>query len=74
MAKPLSLTVTEVTDTFILATTSDGQRLRLPKEAVHGTPKPGQDLRLLAVAIGAEDAGKTDFARSLLNELLGPSA
>lgn len=67
---PEQATVTELTDTavtILIGSTS----LTLPRTAVMGTPRVGAELRLLAVAPGSEDAGKTEIAQALLNELIG---
>jgi hypothetical protein len=49
----------------------DGQTLALSLKAFEGTPKEGQEVMLLAVAVGSEDAGRQAMARELLNGLLG---
>ncbi len=64
------MTVTDQNDSSVTGKTADGQTLRLPLTAVDGTPKIGQELKLIAVLPGSEDAGKTELARSLLNALL----
>lgn len=71
MIHPLSLTVASVTDTTVTATSPDRQMFQLAREAVYGTPAVGQELKVIAVAVGSEDAGETAFARTLLNQLLG---
>ena len=54
--------------------THDGQHWRLPLQAIQGTPKIGQEVRLVGVATGAEDAGQSAFAKALLNEILNSSS
>lgn len=56
---------------MVTVVTTDGQTWNIPTKSIHGTAKTGQELRLIAVAPFAEDAGKQAFAQSLLNELLG---
>ena len=73
MLQPLSLTIQDIQADFLTVRTPDGQTWQLPTNAIHGTPKAGQELRMIAVAPFAEDAGKQAFAHSLLNELLGHS-
>lgn len=74
MIHPMPLTVASVADTIVTVTSADGQTFRLAREAVYGTPAVGQEVKLIAVAVGSEDAGETAFARKLLNQLLGSSA
>ena len=71
--QPLTLIVQEVNQTVVTAKTPDGQVWRFPLTAVHGTPKIGQELTLVALAVGAEDAGQSAFAKTLLNEILNSS-
>ncbi|MFA5186049.1 MAG: hypothetical protein WC551_06175 [Patescibacteria group bacterium] len=49
---------------------ADGQTLALPKDAVEGECKAGQEVVLVAVVPGSEDAGRQKIAQHLLNELL----
>lgn len=70
---PLTLTVNTITGATVTAASSDGRVFTLPLECVYGTPKPGQELRLIAAAPGSEDLGRTAFAHALLTELLGPT-
>lgn len=74
MSKPITLTVQEVGNDTIKTKTSDGQVWMIPKTAILGTVKSGQELRFIAVSPGSEDAGKTALAHTLLNELLGISS
>lgn len=46
-------------------------RVTLSKDAIAGTPKVGSEVRLIGVTVGAEDAGRTELAKTLLNELVG---
>lgn len=73
MLKPLTLTVQTIENETIKAKTSDGQVWTIPKTAISGVVKSGQELRFIAVSPGSEDAGKTALAHTLLNELLGTS-
>ena len=73
MTQPLRLTVRSVEGERLTAETERGEAWTLPLSAVHGTPRPGMELRVIAAAAGSEDAGKTELARSILNELLGPN-
>jgi len=70
MLNPLSLTVIELKDGTVRAKTADGKIIELPKDALYGSPKAGQTIRLIGVAAGSEDLGQTAFAQRLLNELL----
>ena len=49
---------------------ADGQTLVLPIKALEGECKAGQEVGLLAVALGSEDAGRQKIAQHLLNELM----
>ncbi len=71
MLQPLSVRIQGIQDDVLTVQTPDGQIWNIPAQAVHGTAKIGQELRLIAVAPLAEDAGKQAFAHALLNELLG---
>lgn len=71
MLHPLSVRVQDIQGDILTVQTSDGQTWHLPIQAVHGTVNIGHELRLIAVAPQAEDAGKQAFAHALLNELLG---
>ncbi|MDO8617332.1 MAG: hypothetical protein Q7N87_00325 [Candidatus Uhrbacteria bacterium] len=73
MLQPLILTVQQINSTMIIAQTSNGERWQFPIGAVHGTPQVGQELKVIAVAVGAEDAGENAFAKTLLNEILNAS-
>jgi hypothetical protein len=48
----------------------DGQVLAMPLSAIEGEAKVGQEVVLVAVALGGEDAGRERLAQHLLNELL----
>ena len=74
MLQPLSLTVQNIEGTMIHAKSADGKIWILPTQSVHGTPKVGQEIRLIGVAVGAEDAGQTAFAQTLLQEILEGSS
>ena len=67
---PVSFTVQDVSDKTVVLTSADGQTLRLPPNAFHGTVKHGTEVKIIAVAIGAFDGGTTEFARAVLQELL----
>lgn len=71
MDRFLTVHVESVDGDTLVTKAADGQTLRLPSSAVMGTANAGMDLRLLAVAVGSEDAGKTEFAKRLLDELVG---
>lgn len=71
MLEPMALTVQELTSEIVTCRTTDGQVWRIPRAAIHGTPMVGNELRLIAAVSGAEDAGKTQFAQAIINELLG---
>ncbi len=71
MLKPFSLQVEGIQGDIVTAISVDGQTWHLPTQAIYGTVQAGQELRLIAVAPHAEDAGKQAFAGALLNELLG---
>ena len=72
MIQPLILRVTDIKNQTVTVTTPDGQTWSLPQTTIHGQPKIGQELRLIAAVSGAEDAGTTAMARSLLNEIFDP--
>lgn len=74
MVMPITLTVTAVTDATVTAKMTNQQTIQLPREAVYGKPAVGQELKLIGVVAGSEDAGETAFARRLLNQLMGSSA
>ncbi len=74
MLKPLTLIVQEMTETTVTVQTPDGQHWCLPLESVHGSPKIGEDVRLIGVAMGALDAGESAIGKTLLNEILNASA
>lgn len=67
---PEQATVTELTETT-LTILINNTPVSLPRAAVIGTPRVGSELRLLLVTPGSEDAGKTEIAQALLNELIG---
>ncbi|MSR84853.1 hypothetical protein EXS71_00185 [Candidatus Uhrbacteria bacterium] len=71
MLNPLTLTVENIQGNIINAKSADGKTWSLPMETVHGTPKPGQEIRLIGVTVGAEDIGTSAFAQTLLQEILG---
>lgn len=71
MDRFLTVRVESVEGDLLTTKTTDGQTLRLPASAVAGTAKAGTELRLMAVAVGSEDAGRTEFAKRLLDELVG---
>ena len=71
MDRFLTVRVESVEQDVLLTKAADGQSLRIPNSAVVGAAKPGTELRLMAVAVGSEDAGKTEFAKRLLDELVG---
>jgi hypothetical protein len=50
----------------------DGQKITIPKETIEGIIKPGVEIGVVLVALGAEDAGRQVLARDLLNSLLLP--
>ncbi len=72
MLQPLVLRIADIKNQTVTVTTVDGQTWSLPQTAIHGQPKVGQELRLIAAVAGAEDAGTTAMARSLLNEIFDP--
>ena len=74
MTNPMTLTIQEIVADVATCRTMDGQVWRIPLNAIHGTPKAGSELRLIAAASGAEDAGKTEFAHAIINELLGSTS
>ena len=47
-----------------------GQQWVVPVSAFESLPKPGDSIALLAIPQGGEAAGKSAFAKSILNELL----
>ena len=63
-------TVTELTDATVTILINNSS-LTLPRTSVIGTPRVGSELRLLLITPGSEDAGKTELAQTLLNELIG---
>lgn len=71
MLNPLTLTVETIQGNIIQAKSADGKSWSLPSDSIHGTPKPGQEIRLIGVTVGAEDIGTSAFAHSLLQEILG---
>ncbi len=74
MLKPLTLIVQEMTETTVTLKTPDGHDWHLPLQAIHGSPKIGQEVQLIGVAMGALDAGESAFAKTLLNEILNSSS
>jgi len=71
---PFSLTVKNVSASTIKAEASNGALIEIPTSAIHGLPKEGETIRLIAVAANAEESGSKTFARTLLNELLADSS
>lgn len=71
MLQPLSVKIQEIQNDLLTVQTPDGQTWKIPLQAVSGTAKTGQELRIIAVSPLAEDAGKQAFAQALLNELIG---
>ena len=70
MSSFVEATVQSVEGEKLVLAFEDGQLLRLPMSACEGTPLPGSHVRVLCVALNAEDAGRQRLARDLLNELL----
>jgi len=66
----LKAKVAKIENQTVTLELADGQSLALPQSSVEGECKPGQEVALLAAALGAEDAGRQELARRLLNELL----
>ncbi|MDQ7815245.1 MAG: hypothetical protein RDU25_05600 [Patescibacteria group bacterium] len=50
--------------------TEDGQSLNIKTGSLEGRANEGQDVAVIVVALGGEDAGRQELARHLLNELL----
>ena len=73
MVQPLKLSVESVAEQTVTLKTPDGQILRLPADALHGSVGVGEEVTLLAVARNQEALGSAELARAILNELLGPS-
>jgi hypothetical protein len=51
---------------------TDGQLLRVPTEAIHGTASIGAQITLLLSTGIADQPNTQDLARALLNELILP--
>ncbi len=71
MLNPWALTTQEVREQTVVARSADGQTVEIPKQAIFGTPKVGQELRCVATAPGNEEAAEAAFAQRIVNELLG---
>ncbi len=54
----------------VTASLEDGQTLTVPISDIEGSPKEGQDIAVIVVALGSEDAGRHKLAQDLLNDLL----
>lgn len=52
---------------------NDGQILKIPVDAIYGTPKVGAEIRILCSTGIADQPETQDLARALLNELIQPT-
>lgn len=66
----LKAKIVALTDERATLELEDGQTLSLPISSFEGQPKQGMDVSLVAVSLGAEDAGRQAISRDLLNTLL----
>jgi len=62
--------IVSLTDERATLELEDGQTVSLPVSSFEGQPKQGMDVSIVAVPLGAEDAGRQAIARDLLNTLL----
>ncbi|MCC7357783.1 hypothetical protein IT408_04780 [Candidatus Uhrbacteria bacterium] len=62
--------VTDILDQEITLVDSTGRNWSIPVSAFEFLPKVGDSIALLALPQGGENAGKSVFAASILNELL----
>ena len=51
----------------------DGQVLRVPLQAIEGTPTAGAKVSVLFALPGGEDAARQSLAKNIVNELIGNS-
>ena len=71
MSTTLNAQVDRSEDGVVFLTLPDGQTLRIPESAFHGTPIAGTEVRLLAVAASLDQDQDQAFAQRILNALLG---
>lgn len=62
--------VTHISSDRATLTGEDGQIIRLPLSSFDGSPRLDSEVVLRAVVVGGADAGQSQLARDLLNELL----
>lgn len=68
----LKAKITTLSEDDVTITTDRGEVLHMPMSAIEGKIVEGQEVTLLVVASGGEDAGHSTIAKALLNELLKP--
>ncbi len=67
---PLIATIQSIVDERVTLEFEDGQILTVPATAIGGSPVEGARVALAVFPLGGEDAGRSQLARDLLNELL----
>lgn len=68
--KLLTWIVERIEGETVYIKTEAGERLSLALSDIQGTPAAGSNLRILAIAEGTKNAGASELARTLLNEIL----
>ena len=66
----LKARIQSINGEMVVLTLEDGQSLTLSASQIEGTPVVGQDVALIAAALGSESASRQKLAQDLLNELL----
>ena len=66
----LKARIQSINGEMVVLTLEDGQSLTLPTSQIEGTTVVGQDVALIAAALGSESASRQKLAQDLLNELL----
>jgi hypothetical protein len=61
----------EAHNEMVPLTFPDGQVLRVPLQAIEGTPSAGAKVSVLFALPGGEDAARQSLAKNLVNELIG---
>lgn len=69
----LKATIDAIDADIVTIRTMDGQTIKTSIDAIHGTPKIGNEIRILFSTGMADQAETQDLARALLNELIQPS-
>ena len=66
----LKARIQSINGEMVVLALEDGQSLSLPQSQIEGTAVVGQEIALIAAALGSESASRQKLAQDLLNELL----